>query len=399
MKAPGQQSRPQDWSWPYWFLVPLYPYSKRRTLCTEVVKDTIWTFDQIQGIFYVTVPIRMTVVRLEQGGLLVYSPVAPTLECIRVMNDLEAKHGPVKYIILPTVSGLEHKVFVVPFARRFPQAQIFVTPDQWSYPIRLPLNWLGFPRRRTQVLPRDSATTPFGHEFAYEILGPIDLGLGPFAETVFYHVRSHTLLVTDTVLRVPSEPPEVVQLDPYPLLFHAKDDVFDVVVDSPETRRKGWQRIALFAFYFQPSVLKTVPLGAAIRNAFNAPDRSKKAYFGLFPFKWSAQWQQSFDALHADGRLLVAPILQRLILNRAPQAVLNWVDRVAQWEFERIIPCHLDAVIATTPAEFRQAFDFLDFRSSESRYHALLEDDLELLNNLDRRLSHLGITPPVSDTI
>ncbi len=397
MKAEEQQHRPQDWSWSYWFLVPLYPYGKRRTLCREVVKDTIWTFDQIQGIFYVTVPIRMTVVRLEAGGLLVYSPVAPTPECIRHMNALEAMYGEVKYIILPTVSGLEHKVFVSPFARRFPQAQVFVTPHQWSYPVRLPLSWLGFPRCRTQMLPLDSATTPFGQEFAYESLGPIDLGIGPFSETVFYHVRSRTLLVTDTIVRVPQDPPDIVQLDPYPLLFHAKDDALDQVIDCQETRRKGWQRIALFAFYFRPSVLKTMRVGATIRNALAASDRTRKAYFGLFPFQWATHWQQSFEALHAEGRLLVAPILQRLILNRAPQDVLKWVDRVAQWEFERIIPCHFDAPIATTPDEFRQAFDFLDQPSLDSQYHALPAADLELLDALDRRLSTLGITPPIKD--
>ncbi|NES84460.1 MAG: DUF4336 domain-containing protein, partial [Moorea sp. SIO2B7] len=126
----------RNWSWPYWPIVPIYPYSKRRTIRQEVLKDTIWTFDQIQGILYVVVPIRMTVIRLEEGGLLVYAPVAPTPECIGLVGELVSKYGDVKYIILPTASGLEHKVFVGPFARRFPQAQVFVAPHQWSFPLR-----------------------------------------------------------------------------------------------------------------------------------------------------------------------------------------------------------------------------------------------------------------------
>lgn len=153
----GQQVRSirsRDFSWPFWLAVPLYPYGKRRTLRHEVIKDTIWTFDQLQGILYTVVPIRMTVVKLEAGGLLVYAPVAPTTECIRLVKELEAKHGDVKYIILPTASGLEHKVFVGPFARRFPNAQVFVAPNQWSFPLNLPLSWLGFPSRRTRVLLR-----------------------------------------------------------------------------------------------------------------------------------------------------------------------------------------------------------------------------------------------------
>jgi hypothetical protein len=72
-----EQIHPQDFSWRFWPVVPIYPYGKRRTIRKEVIKDTIWTFDQLQGIFYVVVPIRMTVVKLQKGGLLVYAPVAP----------------------------------------------------------------------------------------------------------------------------------------------------------------------------------------------------------------------------------------------------------------------------------------------------------------------------------
>ncbi|MEL6139337.1 MAG: DUF4336 domain-containing protein, partial [Cyanobacteria bacterium J06628_6] len=66
---PEGQSR--RFAWPFWPVVPLYPYGQRRTLRQEVVKDTIWTFDQMQGTLYVVVPVRMTVVRLAAGGLLV----------------------------------------------------------------------------------------------------------------------------------------------------------------------------------------------------------------------------------------------------------------------------------------------------------------------------------------
>ncbi|BAZ68937.1 hypothetical protein NIES4106_37060 [Fischerella sp. NIES-4106] len=70
----------KDWLWPFWPALPLYPYGRRQTYCHEVVEDTIWTFDQLHGILYTIVPIRMTVVSLETDGLLVYAPVAPTKE-------------------------------------------------------------------------------------------------------------------------------------------------------------------------------------------------------------------------------------------------------------------------------------------------------------------------------
>ncbi|MDY7012589.1 MAG: DUF4336 domain-containing protein [Cyanobacteriota bacterium] len=381
--------RSGDRQWAWWPLVPLYPYSKRQTLCQEVLKDTLWTFDQLQGIFYVVVPIRMSAVKLEAGGLLIYAPVAPTSECVRLVRELEAQHGEVKYLILPTISGLEHKVFVGPFARCFPNAQIFVAPHQWSYPLDLPLSWLGFPPERTHILPDDPQKTPFADEFDYALLGPIDLGLRPFAEVAFFHKRSRSLLLTDAIVSIPEKPPAILQGDSYPLLFHAKDDVFDVVEDSEVSRRQGWKRISLFAMYFRPSTLETIPFARALRESFRAPDRSKKAYFGLFPFKWQGNWLQSFEALRDRGRPLVAPILQTLILNRAPQETLAWVERVARWEFERIVPCHFDSPIAANSHQFRKAFAFL-----ESGRVGGGSPDFELLKEIDETLIARGIVPP-----
>jgi len=403
LQEQGQQPHSRDWSWRFWPAVPLYPFGRRRTLRTEVVKDTIWIFDQIQGIFYTVVPIRMSVVKLEAGGLLVYAPIAPTPECIRLLKELVAVHGDVKYIILPTASGLEHKVFVGPFAKCFPQSQVFVAPNQWSFPINLPLSWLGFPAKRTHVLPPNPIETPFGDEFDYAVLN-IDLGRGAFGEVALCHRRSRTLLVTDSVLSVPEDPPMIVQLDPYPLLFHAKDDALNSVEDSKQNRRKGWQRISLFAVYFRPSAVETIKLGQAFRDTLQAPDRSKKAYFGLFPFRWKDNWKHSFDALRGGGRLFVAPILQTLILNQAPSQTLDWADEVATWNFQRIIPCHFDAPIKAGPRQFRQAFAFLEKQlssgaSSLATENFLPDEDLELIKEIEGLLIKSGIASPPKEKV
>jgi hypothetical protein len=396
-------NHPQDWSWPFWPAVPIYPYGKRRTICTEIVKDTIWTFDQLQGILYTVVPIRMTVVKLAAGGLLVYAPVAATRECVRLVNQLVTQHGDVKYIILPTSSGLEHKVFVGPFARCFPQAQVFVAPHQWSFPFNLPLSWLGFPQNRTQVLPADSSQTPFADDFDYRILD-IDLGRGSFVEVAFFHKRSQILLLTDSILSVPEEPPAINQLDPYPLLFHARDHATEAIADHPENRRKGWQRIALFAIYFRPYALETTGFGEMWRDALQAAEHSPKAYFGLYPFRWREDWQQSFHILRGNGRVFVAPILQILILPQAPQQVLMWAQQVANWDFRQIIPCHFDAPIAASPHEFRQAFNFLSKQPpsqdlSGNTNQPLSESDMQFIRELEANLRKQGIAKPPQEKI
>jgi hypothetical protein len=305
------------------------------------------------------------------------------------MNELVAQHGDVKYIILPTVSGIEHKVFVGPFARCFPQAQVFVAPNQWSFPLNLPLSWLGFPLGRTHILPLNSHQAPFGDEFDYEILGPINLGLGPFEEVALFHKRSRTLLLTDSIIKIPENPPNSVQLDPYPLLFHARDNGLDMVEDTPANRRKGWQRIVLFALYFRPGALEVPQWGTVLQDARKAPDRSRKAYFGLYPFQWKEQWTNSFNALRQNNGLLVAPILQGVIFNRGPLEVLTWADKVSRWGFKRIIPCHFEAPIEADGAQFRQGFDFL--RGDNSRLNTA---DFELIRELGEKLTKTGITPP-----
>ena len=143
-----------DQRWTWWPLLPLYPYGRKRTLVRELIPDQLWSFEQLQGVFYVAVPIRMTVVRV-RGGLMLYAPVAPTVEVRQALRSLEERFGAVQTIVLPTASGLEHKLPVPPMARAFPEAEVWITPGQWSFPINLPSSWLGFPRARTRVLQED----------------------------------------------------------------------------------------------------------------------------------------------------------------------------------------------------------------------------------------------------
>jgi hypothetical protein len=396
--TPNSQS--SDWNWPFWFVLPLYPYSKRQTIRREIVKETIWSFEQSQGILYAVVPIRMTIVKLHRGGLLVYAPIAPTKECIRLVHELEAKYGEVKYIIHPTSSGLEHKVFVGPFAKYFPQAQIFVAPHQWSFPLNLPLPWLGFPADRTYELVEDQSKIPFADEFDYQILN-IDLRKGYFGEVALYHWRSQTLLLTDTIISIPEDPPLILQINPYPLLFHARENALEKIEDNQANRLKGWKRICLFAVYFRPDAVEPIGLGQLLKEGFKAPDKSRKAYFGLFPFHWKSHWPESFQALRANGRPFVAPILQVLIFPQDPQKVREWANKVANWNFQQIISGHFDAPIKVSPSQFREAFSFLEktrppnSANSVAKTQCFPNADLKFIQNLEAQLVRLKIaTPP-----
>ncbi len=377
-----------DQHWPWWPLLPLYPYGRRRTLVRELIAGQVWSFEQLQGIFYVAVPIRMTVVRLKQG-LLLYAPVAATQDLLAELRQLEILHGPVCSIVLATSSGLEHKLPLPALARAFPQAQVWVSPGQWSFPLNLPLSWLGFPSGRTHTLFVDGL--PHSDELAWESLGPVDLGLGRFQEISCLHRASGSLLLTDALVAIGAEPPELFDADPTPLLFHARERGDEPLIDSPEQRRKGWQRLVLFASYFRPASLEVVPLSQVWSQAFRPGLRTAKSYFGLYPFRWQSGWEQAFSALLAGGqpKLQLAPVLERLVFPRHRGVLLEWLRRLARLQgIRQVIGAHYLAPLACTGADFGRLASEL-----EARPWAPSGDDWATLSAIDDRLLRWGLVP------
>eukprot|EP00913_Durusdinium_trenchii_P025008 g23473.t1 len=376
----------------FWPALPIAPYERRLTKRYEVLPGELWTFEQKQGILYIHVPIRMTVYRSSakrregawrghlwrmttRRGLLVYAPVAPTDECLSLLRELEEQHGEVLHIVLPTVA-VEHKspgakanhrrdflgggglvqkyvdrlpnlvwnwYFVGPFSQKFPQAQVWVCPGQFSVPLQLPLQLLGFPSN-VKTLSHDSLPKEWQDEgLDFRVLGPVgkDLQNGPFAE-----------------------------VEPRALAFHARDDATSPLETSPEALLRGWRRMALFALFFQSSAIDPEPVSKALSDAFNS-EAKDLGWGGLLPWRFRKDWKKSFDALRGGGGgLFVAPILSELILNRDFVVHLSWSmyqgfqrylssdvwpfveETASRWaDMERIIPAHFDAPVSATAEE------------------------------------------------
>jgi len=113
---------------------------------------------------------------------------------------------------------------------------------------------------------------------------------------------------------------------------------------------------------------------------------------------WVRDDRPSFKAL--QGGLLVAPILQKLILNREPRRVLEWADKVAAWPFKRIIPCHLANDVKADGRAFRRAFGFLERRSFWSKGVPTGDArDVELLSAASKSLTEQGVLFPEADLV
>ncbi|KAL1827094.1 hypothetical protein DCAR_0206248 [Daucus carota subsp. sativus] len=362
------------------FPFPLGPFLNRRTIRTEAVKNVIWLFEQEQALGFssVSTNIRMTVIKLKSGGLWVHAPIAPTKECIQLVKELGA---PVECIILPTFA-YEHKIFVGPFSRKFPQAQVWVAPRQWSWPLNLPLEFFGIFGSKT--IKDDDISTPWAGEIEQKVLSSPEVGIGPYVEVAFYHKPSRTLLVTDAVIFVPRQPPNCISKESLlssaknglavKILSKGKEVSDEPVVDNKMNRQKGWERMVLQILFLGPSNL-------------------------LEPNSSFAQMSQ---------KLIVSPIVKTLVFSKVPEKVKDWIDGIARdWRFKRIIPAHFSAPINASRSDFLAAFAFLDdllddrydTRPSLSLLFASLmgkaasyfpPDDMKTLSSLDDFLVSVG---------
>lgn len=389
LPSPAQAVITKESNWPLWTALPVAPFNRRRTIRYQVGPG-IYAFDQLIGIYYVHVPIRMSVMAVhandeQKRGLVVYAPVAPTTECLALMQELIDQHGPVRDIILPSVA-VEHKVNAGPFARAFPNANFYIADQQYAFPLNLPNSFLGLPSW-TQPLPRSSSSSGdgnkdlWGGELEHEVV-TVKPGIGSmYQDVALYHKASETLLVCDAIFAVTEEPPRILtEEEEYTraLLFHARDTKDEVVEDTPENRRKGWRRIVLlFDFFFPGSGrgdLGPGPILEALQTL-----NYKDGWGGWKPFSWGDDEIKDFETFSAAGKPTILPIIQ-IILSRNPDEVQRWLDVVTKWKFKRVVPMHLDAPLALTPSEFEDAFDFVKTRRNEVRF---CDEDVEFLRKAE----------------
>jgi len=89
----------------------------------------------------------------------------------------------VLHILLPSLA-VEHKIYAADFGRARPAATVWVVPDQFTYPLALPLSLQGFPRgvRALPLRPTEEelAAIPWAGQLNFCILGPLKEDVGAF---------------------------------------------------------------------------------------------------------------------------------------------------------------------------------------------------------------------------
>jgi hypothetical protein len=109
----------------------------------DAADDGLWTFHQELSVLGAEIGTRMTVVRLEGGGLLVHSPIRLT----PALEQRLASLGEVEHVLAP---NLDHYLFVPELKRRYPRARFHAAPGVarklGSISFDVQLRWPDVPR-------------------------------------------------------------------------------------------------------------------------------------------------------------------------------------------------------------------------------------------------------------
>lgn len=170
-----------------------------------------------------------------------------------------------------------------------------------------------------------------------------------------------------------------------------------------DPRHAGWQKICLFACYFQSSPLEVAAepdgtlAGAArfLRAAFPPevpPAVRALGWKGFIAWRWRPTWPSAFEALRNGGKPIVPPILQEVVLSREPAVVYRFAERVAaDFDFDQLVPAHFDAPLAVGPREWLDAFRVFGPGAGRS---ALPDADLAFLRTFEQTLVAAGTIRP-----
>ena len=151
----------------------------------KAIDTDLWVAEQPLRYFGLEVGTRMTVIRLTSGKLMVISPIGMDHATINELNKL----GEVIYIVVP---NLYHHLFVADFKLCYPRAKVWAVS--------------GLERKRPdlqidQIISDRTIHLIDGVEYLLvQGFNTLDTnGCSPLNECVFFHVKSRTLIVTDTV--------------------------------------------------------------------------------------------------------------------------------------------------------------------------------------------------------
>lgn len=150
------------------------------------IGDSIWIADgpDIRGAAGFCFPTRMAIIRLADGHLFIWSPIAPTPG----LQDAVDALGPVRFLIAP--NHLHHG-FLADWIQAYPAALVHAAP--------------GLPDKRRDISFHASLGDIAPADWRAEIDQVVVAGNRITPEVVFFHRPSRTVLFTDLLQQMPRD--------------------------------------------------------------------------------------------------------------------------------------------------------------------------------------------------
>jgi hypothetical protein len=88
--------------------------------------------------------------------------------------------------------------------------------------------------------------------------------------------------------------------------------------------------------------------GAISEDLWSPGHRQARTHFGLYPFRWSEEWEDQANHLitrcERDTPFTLAPVLERLVLVRAKEQFVAWLHALAALDgVKQMIGAHYDS--------------------------------------------------------
>ena len=161
------------------------------------IDRNIWVAEQPLRYFGLSVGTRMTVIRLTNSELVVISPIQVDQETIHQLNQI----GDVSYIIAP---NLYHYLFTSNFKALYPKAMLWAAPGLESKRPELAID---------RIIQDGNSFLDEVEYLLFDGFRTFGLsGASPLNECVFFHLESHTLILTDTAFHFDETFPPLTQL-------------------------------------------------------------------------------------------------------------------------------------------------------------------------------------------
>ena len=109
---------------------------------------------------------------------------------------------------------------------------------------------------------------------------------------------------------------------------------------------------------------------------------------GWLPFQWRESELKDFETFSKQGKPNILPIIQ-IILARDPGAVGAWLDKMRAWDFDRVVPAHLDAPLKINFDEFAATFDYA-FGEGKNQVRSC-DEDVEVLRRAEEGILSFSV--------